>query len=108
MRKGPGDFFENIEPLFGRGRRPGGPGFAGFTPSSRVARRVVVVVLVILAVLFFGPLLGIYTDWLWFRQLGFESLYTTRLGYQWGYGLVGTAVALVGLAVNIVIALRLR
>jgi hypothetical protein len=111
VRRGPGDIFENIEPLFGRGRRrEGSPlaGFGGFTPTPRVARRIVLVALAILAVAFFGPLIGVYTDWLWFKALGYETLYTTRIGYQWGYGLAATVVATAFFLINTLIALRLR
>jgi uncharacterized membrane protein (UPF0182 family) len=74
-----GDFFENIEPLFPRGRPPN---FGNFT-LSRGTRRLLYVGAVILVLVFVvRPAITFYTDLLWFRALDYEKLYLTRVQYQ--------------------------
>src|SRR5262245_7986206 len=50
---------------------------------------------------------GLYTTWLWFQQLGYQSVFTTTLGAKAG---LGAAVGLITAAViwlNFKLALRL-
>src|ERR1035437_2062095 len=39
----------------------------------------IVVAIVVLAVIFGGALVGLYTDWLWFKDLGYNQIFTTLL-----------------------------
>jgi uncharacterized protein len=97
------DFFENIEPLFPRGRPPN---FGNFTPS-RGTRRLIYVVLFVLVLLFVvRPAVGFYTDLLWFQALGYQALYLTRVEYQ-GWILVGSfLVAFLALSASSGFAVR--
>ena len=66
-----------------------------FSPAS-----IAIFILVALAVVLLGSA-GFYTDWLWFEQLGYLSVFTTQLWAQLAIGavtFVGTA-GVVGLAV---------
>ncbi|HET7697169.1 MAG TPA: UPF0182 family protein [Vicinamibacterales bacterium] len=47
-----------------------------------------------------------YTDWLWFIELGFESVFLRALGAQATVGILSGAVALALLAANLLVALR--
>src|SRR3982074_1467811 len=100
------DFFDNIEPLFG-GRGPGRPDFGNFRISRGTRRLLWVAAFIILVLLVFNPLIGLYVDNLWFKSLDFQTIFTTRLGYQARFGLIGFVLAFVVLAVNGVFALRL-
>jgi len=66
----------------------------------------IAVLIAILAVA--GPAITIATGLLWFKALGMQEVYTTRLGLQlwlfWG----SLAVAFVYVAINVLIALRFR
>ena len=74
---------------------------------SRVALLVTVVVLVVLVILFF-IFASLYTDWLWFGQLGYRGVLTT----QWVASLVMFFIGFLGMAVpvwlSIDIAFRFR
>jgi uncharacterized membrane protein (UPF0182 family) len=64
------------------------------------------VVLLFLLVFIVGPsLLGIYTDWLWFDQLGYQSVYATMLTSEGYLFAILFAVAAVWLALNLHVAL---
>jgi uncharacterized membrane protein (UPF0182 family) len=45
-------------------------------------------------------------DWLWYRELGFERIFLTKIVAQWALGLTAGVVALVVLYLNARIALR--
>ena len=47
-----------------------------------------------------------YTDWLWFDELGFESVFLRSLSAKATVGIVSGAVAFALLAGNLLIALR--
>lgn len=100
---GRGDIFDNIEPLFGRGRRPD---FSGFRPSRRTRRRLTVLAIIVALWLFGAPLIGFYTDLLWFRSLGFEAMFRTRIALQAEVFVVALVIAFAVLLVNIELALR--
>ena len=99
-----GDFFDNIEPLFGRGRRPD---LSGFKPTRRTRRGLVIAGILLVFFLVVNPSVGFYTDLLWFRSLGFEGLFKTRIAYQAEMFAAGFVVAFVILAVNITLAVRM-
>src|ERR1700680_982792 len=105
FRRG-GDFFDNIEPLFS-GRGPGRPDFSNFRISRGTRRVLWFAGFILLVLLVFNPLVGLYVDNLWFRSLDYQTIFTTRLGYQAWLGLIGFLVAFVILAGNGLFALRL-
>ena len=41
-----------------------------------------VAAIVALLVIFGGALVGLYTDYLWFKDMGYQKVFTTRLGTQ--------------------------
>src|SRR6185503_940738 len=47
-----------------------------------------------------------YTDWLWYRDVGFERVFLTMIAAQWTLGLVAGVLGFVALYVNARIALR--
>jgi uncharacterized protein len=67
---------------------------------------VIGVVIVILAVA--GPAIAIWTGLLWFKALGIQEVYTTRLGLQLWLFFGSLLVAFVYVAINVLIALRFR
>src|ERR1700694_4750071 len=105
FRRG-GDFFDNIEPLFG-GRGPGRPDFGNFRISRGTRRVLWVAAFIILVLVVFNPLVGLYVDNLWYKSIDFQTIFTTRLSYQARLGLIGFVAALVILAGNGLFALRL-
>jgi uncharacterized membrane protein (UPF0182 family) len=105
MRRG-GDFFDNVEPLFG-GRGPGRPDFSNFRVSRGTRRVLIVAALILLVLIIFNPLVGLYVDNLWFKSLKYQGVFTTRLGYQVWLGLIGFALAFVILVLNGLFAVRL-
>jgi hypothetical protein len=97
-----------------RPRRPrpvGGPDDGAEPPSIRTILRraglavVVVVVVAILALA--GTGIDLWTDATWYKSVGFDSVFWTRLGGQAGLFILGFAVALVVLLVNIWLSGRL-
>ena len=69
------------------------------------------VALFALAVLVFiaaSPIVGFVTEVEWYDSLGLRDVYTTRVGLQWSLGLGSFVIALAYLAVNVLIALRVR
>src|SRR5260221_8905718 len=87
--------------LIGRGRRGRGPG----TGRQRIAIGIAVglVVLFILA----SVAKTIYLDLLWFRSVGYSSVYTTRITTRIWLFLFGGILAAVTLAANVLVARRL-
>jgi len=77
--RGGGDFFSNVEPLFPRGTRPSA---ANFMPGPGTRRILYVVGALVLLLVLARPVVGFYTDLLWYRSLGFEQLFLTRFEYQ--------------------------
>jgi uncharacterized protein len=73
-------------------------------PGLRIPRGAVV--LAAITLFFLLPSAAVfYTDWLWFRQMGYEAIFTTRLTVSFGIGLVTFAVAFLVLWGNILVAL---
>jgi uncharacterized membrane protein (UPF0182 family) len=100
---GPRDFFENIEPLFPRGRPAN---FGNFTPSRGTRRLLWVVGLVLVLLFVVRPAIGFYTDLLWFQSLGYQALYVTRVQYQGWILLASFLVAFVALSASTGYAVR--
>jgi uncharacterized protein len=78
----------------------------------RVPRRfwggVALFALAILVVIVANPIVAFVTDVEWYDALGLRDVYLTRWGLQWELFLASFLLALVYLAVNVVIALRVR
>jgi uncharacterized membrane protein (UPF0182 family) len=68
---------------------------------------LLVLVLVVAVVLFLAVGVGFWTDVLWYRSVGFESVFWTRVGAAGGLFLGGFVVTLVVLLGNLVVAGRL-
>ena len=67
--------------------------------------------LFVLAVLVFiatSPIIGFITEVEWYDALGLRDVYTTRLWLEWSITIVSFVVAFAFLAVNAIIALRVR
>ncbi|HVD00344.1 MAG TPA: UPF0182 family protein [Candidatus Dormibacteraeota bacterium] len=64
--------------------------------------------IVILLLAVGGPLISFAAELLWFKALGLQAVYTTRLGYQFGLFFASLLLAFVYVAANVLIALRLR
>ena len=86
-------------------------GTPGPAKGGRVRRRriiigvIVVAVIVVLAVS--GRLLGLYVNWLWFGEVGFRSVFWTRLWWQVLVGLCAFALFFVVVFPNVELARRL-
>ncbi|HEY6571580.1 MAG TPA: UPF0182 family protein, partial [Candidatus Limnocylindrales bacterium] len=98
-------------PPSGGGKPPGGPddGARG-TTAGDVARRVGVAALIlaigaILLLLVAG--INLWTDAIWYRSVGYDSVFWTRLGVQAGLFIGALVLALVVLLGNLVIANRM-
>ena len=88
----------------------------GPPPRPRVIRRdrppirrwpLVVAVAGLVLLLFLSIGVGFWTDVLWYRSVGFESVLWTRVGAAGGLFVLGTLVALAVLLGNLVLARRL-
>jgi uncharacterized membrane protein (UPF0182 family) len=77
-----------------------------FRPPSRRLRRAGLVALVLVFVFFLPALVRLAADWLWFRNLGYERVFLTRLvaGTLLGLGVGAAAFAI--LYANLRVALR--
>ena len=95
-----------------RRRGPGGPDDGG---SRRRSLRslgpqmllVVVVVILLSAVFLVGTGIQLVTDATWFKSVGYDAVFWTRIGAQAGLFALGLVVALVFLLLNIWLAGRL-
>ncbi|HYO42262.1 MAG TPA: UPF0182 family protein [Candidatus Limnocylindrales bacterium] len=92
-------------------RPPGGADDGARPPSiGTIFRRVglgAVVVVIALVVFLAGTGIDLWTDAIWYRSVGFDSVFWTRLSAQIGLFAVGLAVALVVLLFNLWLAGRL-
>lgn len=70
--------------------------------------RLLLPVLIVAALLFFllPSLARIYTDWLWFGEVGYEQVFLKSLGTRFGLGAVVFSIALAVLYANIRLAQR--
>ncbi len=103
MARRGGDFFDNIEPLFGRQV----PNFENFRISKGTRRVLIFAAIVLLFLFVVTPLVGLYIDRLWFGSLGYGTIFQNRLNYQVWLGSGGFMVAFVVIAFNVVLALRM-
>lgn len=82
------------------------------TPMPRVGRRgrlaLIVLAGVVLLFILLGWLVGTWTDWLWFSEVGYTRVFTTMLWSRLGlFGVFGVAVGLAAWF-NMWLAFRLR
>ncbi|HUQ78250.1 MAG TPA: UPF0182 family protein [Patescibacteria group bacterium] len=85
---------------------PGGPGDGG--PSLRARLSTIVIVAAIVGVfLMFAVGIELWTDALWYRSVGFDQVFWTRLGQQAGLFALGGLAALGLLLANLWLAGRL-
>ena len=72
---------------------------------GRGAQRTLIIVFLVLFVLL--PLVATrLTDWLWFRDIGFERVFLTKIVAQWAYGLIAGLGSFALLYANARLALR--
>ena len=96
-----------------RRRGPGGPNDGADDRGGRAARAGrrfgigLLIVAIIAVVVLFGVGLDLWTDALWFKSVGFDSVFWTRLGATFGLFLGAFVVALVVLFGNLWLARRL-
>jgi uncharacterized membrane protein (UPF0182 family) len=107
----PGDPFRNPPRPEGRGRGPGRePASAGRgRPSGRGGgnRRLIALVAIVLIILVFGSGgIDFWTDAIWFKSVGFDSIFWTRVGATIGLFAGGLAVTLLILLGNLWLANR--
>ena len=93
-----------------RGRGPGGPDDGGPSRAARAGRRVglgVVIVAILAVILLFSVGIDLWTDALWFKSVGFDSVFWTRLIATFGLGVGAFVVAAIVLLGNLWLAGRL-
>ena len=95
---------DNVRPMRPR-QKPSRPS-ASHTHRRRIVIGVVAALVVALLALS-GRFLGMYVDWLWFGEVGFRSVFWTRIWWQVLVGLAAFAVFFVVIMVNVEIARRL-
>src|SRR2546428_849243 len=103
-RRPPRGFFEGGESPFGR--LPTEPSF----PTIRVSRRgviwIIVVAVLLLLLFLLKPFATLYTDYLWFRALGFGGVFGTRFAAQiWSFFIFAILFWVIGGA-HVVLALH--
>ncbi len=96
----------------GGGRGAGGPrdGASFRDQFGRAGRRILLILATILLILFFtvaGSGVDLLTDSLWYRSVGFESVFWTRINAQFALFGIGSAVGLVILLGSLWIAGRM-
>ncbi len=93
-------------------RRPvGGPndgsGPLSFGDIIRRAGLVAIVIVVVLVLLLAGAGIDLWTDAIWYKSVGFDAVFWTRIGVQAGLFAGGLLLALVVLLGNLIVAGRL-
>ena len=94
-----------IRSLRDAGIRPLHPPGGG--PGTRVPRSVLLLIAGVLVLLVFLPFVaGRLADWLWYREIGFERVFFTKIVAQWVLGLPTALIAFAVLYGNARFALR--
>ncbi len=96
----------------GRGGRkppPGGPtdGARPYRPSGRTIAGILIFVFILFGFAFFGSILDLWTDAIWFRSIGFDAVFWTRVGTQVVLFIGALVVVLVLLGIDMFLAGRL-
>nr|HMN28816.1 UPF0182 family protein [Caldilineaceae bacterium] len=71
-------------------------------------RRYLWIIIPLLILLFFNRIISFYADWTWYDSLGLARIFSTRIWASFGLFAVGTIIAFLFYAVNILIARRLE
>jgi hypothetical protein len=72
---------------------PGGGG-GGRTGPSRAGRLLIAaVIFLVVMVMVVEPLVTRLADWLWFREIGFERVFLTKIAAQWTLGFLAAVFA---------------
>jgi uncharacterized membrane protein (UPF0182 family) len=84
----------------GRGRGPGGPNDGASLRSrfGRFGRRAILVIIAVVLILLLtvaGSGVDLWTDAIWFKSVGFDGVFWTRIDAQFALFLVGAVVGLV-------------
>jgi uncharacterized membrane protein (UPF0182 family) len=86
---------------------PGGRRRAPQPPDARQRARLLVALALVMLALALVPFAAHrLADWLWYRDLGYERVFLTKIAAQWALGLAGGLVAFAILFGNIRAALR--
>ena len=78
--------------------------------GRRSRRRIItsiIVAIVVLVLVFGSRILGLYVDWLWFGEVGFRSVFWTRIWWQVLVGVVAFVLFFVIVEFNVELARRL-
>lgn len=89
---------------FDRPGRMSGGAEEGKSRSRWVLGAAIVLMALLLGILPVAARRG--ADWLWYRELGFDQIFLTKIVAQWTLGLAGGVVAVVVLYLNARVALR--
>ncbi len=109
------EFLDELKRRQAGGKRPGGaeppqrprPRVIERRDGRRSRRPWIALAIVVAVFVFFSFGAGFWTDVLWYRSVGFESVLWTRVGAASGLFLGGFAVTLIVLLANLVVAGRL-
>ena len=66
------------------------------------------ILLAILVIIFLGAVIAVYPNWLWFKNLDFAPVFWTMIVAKFGLVAVIWLVMIVLLAINLVVAQRLK
>jgi uncharacterized protein len=88
----------------GPARRPGNP--IVLPRWSRYVIPVLAAVIALIVILAVGA--GVWTDWLWFRSIGYTSVFGTTYGVKWALFGIAAVFMMAVIGVNIRLAYRLR
>ena len=88
-------------------RPPPGPRRSRTGQPPRSPRSAIIVGIVLFALVIVLPSIAQrLADWLWFREIGFERVFLTKIAAQWSIGLLSAAIAFAVLYGNARYALR--
>ncbi|MCB8983472.1 MAG: UPF0182 family protein [Ardenticatenaceae bacterium] len=76
------------------------------TPAPRPNRTLWILAAIFLLIISFNWIVNTYTDWLWFREVEYTSVWLTQFAWRIALFLIGLIVALVVLGGNWVLARR--
>ena len=88
----------------GPARRPGTP--IVLPRWSRYVIPVLAAVIALIVIVSVGA--GVWTDWLWFRSVGYTSVFGTTYGVKWALFAIAAVFMMAVIGVNIRLAYRLR
>jgi uncharacterized protein len=99
----PRGFFDNQSPF---GRLPTEPSFPTIRISGRAVFWIIVAAVVLLLLFLLKPFATLYTDYLWFRALGYGGVFGTRFAAQiWSFFIFAILFWVIG-AANVLLALN--